>query len=164
MSLLFWFMKFECHRKLCHGVSNLHTLSVMNALHFQAFPLQLHAPGRYGSSVAPPTTTTTTWCFFGLCGIAACTPTALLVVLISLKFILQQRLGVPQGRPIDWQASPGSPSSFLVKRILRLDIPVDRYPNVSWLYGLLILFIVSIYFFMDLVWIYLGNDRLHYLL
>lgn len=31
----------------------------------------------------------------------------------------------------DWQAAPGSPSSFLVKRILRLDIPVGNYPNVS---------------------------------
>uniref|UniRef100_A0A3Q7H4W6 KHDC4/BBP-like KH-domain type I domain-containing protein n=1 Tax=Solanum lycopersicum TaxID=4081 RepID=A0A3Q7H4W6_SOLLC len=44
----------------------------------------------------------------------------------------EQRLGGPQGRPIDWQASPGSPSSFVVKRVLRLDIPVDRYPNVGF--------------------------------
>lgn len=31
----------------------------------------------------------------------------------------------------DWQAAPGSPSSYIVKRILRLDIPVGNYPNVS---------------------------------
>ena len=44
--------------------------------------------------------------------------------------ILQHMLGGPQGMTIDWKP-PGSPSSFLVKRVLRLDIPVDRYPNVS---------------------------------
>ncbi|XP_009617855.1 KH domain-containing protein At3g08620 isoform X2 [Nicotiana tabacum] len=49
----------------------------------------------------------------------------------------EQRLGVPQGRPIDWQASPGSPSSFVVKRVLRLDIPVDRYPNFNFVGRLL---------------------------
>jgi hypothetical protein len=32
---------------------------------------------------------------------------------------------------IDWQAAPASPSSHIVKKILRLDIPVDSYPNVS---------------------------------
>jgi len=32
---------------------------------------------------------------------------------------------------MDWQGAPGSPSSYTVKRILRLEIPVDNYPNVS---------------------------------
>ena len=32
---------------------------------------------------------------------------------------------------MDWQGAPGSPSSYTVKRILRLEIPVDSYPNVS---------------------------------
>lgn len=51
--------------------------------------------------------------------------------ILSIRFPLQQqRLGGPQGMTIDWKP-PGSPSSFLVKRVLRLDIPVDRYPNVS---------------------------------
>lgn len=46
-------------------------------------------------------------------------------------FSFQQRIGGgPQGMTMDWKP-PGSPSSFLVKRVLRLDIPVDRYPNVS---------------------------------
>lgn len=33
---------------------------------------------------------------------------------------------------MDWQGAPASPSSFTVKRILRLEIPVDTYPNVSF--------------------------------
>ena len=33
---------------------------------------------------------------------------------------------------MDWQSAPASPSSFTVKRILRLEIPVDTYPNVSF--------------------------------
>lgn len=45
-------------------------------------------------------------------------------------FLLKQRLSGPQGMTIDWKP-PGSPSSFLMKRVLRLDIPVDRHPNVS---------------------------------
>ncbi|XP_019250515.1 PREDICTED: KH domain-containing protein At3g08620-like isoform X2 [Nicotiana attenuata] len=49
----------------------------------------------------------------------------------------EQRLGGLQGMPIDWQAAPGSPSSFVVKRILRLDIPVERYPNFNFVGRLL---------------------------
>ncbi|KAK4370287.1 hypothetical protein RND71_009762 [Anisodus tanguticus] len=49
----------------------------------------------------------------------------------------EQRLGGPQGMPIDWQATPGSPSSFVVKRVLRLDIPVERYPNFNFVGRLL---------------------------
>lgn len=52
------------------------------------------------------------------------------LVVLSIGFPLQQRLGGPQGMTIDWKP-PGSPSSFLVKRVLRLDIPVERYPTVS---------------------------------
>ena len=33
---------------------------------------------------------------------------------------------------MDWQGAPASPSSYTVKRILRLDIPVDSFPNVSF--------------------------------
>ncbi|MCD9645853.1 KH domain-containing, RNA-binding, signal transduction-associated protein 3 [Datura stramonium] len=39
--------------------------------------------------------------------------------------------------PFDWQATPGSPSSFVVKRVLRLDIPVERYPNFNFVGRLL---------------------------
>ncbi|KAL7113783.1 hypothetical protein ABFS83_04G077900 [Erythranthe nasuta] len=49
----------------------------------------------------------------------------------------EQRLGGgPQGMTMDWKP-PGSPSSFVVKRILRLDIPVDRYPNFNFVGRLL---------------------------
>ncbi|GJR88384.1 KH domain-containing protein, partial [Tanacetum coccineum] len=33
---------------------------------------------------------------------------------------------------MDWQGAQASPSSYTVKRILRLDIPVDSFPNVSF--------------------------------
>ena len=32
---------------------------------------------------------------------------------------------------MDWQVAPGSPSAYIVKRVMRLDIPVDNYPHVS---------------------------------
>lgn len=42
-----------------------------------------------------------------------------------------QRLSGPPGMSMDWQGAPASPSSYTVKKILRLEIPVDTYPNVS---------------------------------
>lgn len=47
-----------------------------------------------------------------------------------------ERLSGPQGMTIDWKP-PGSPSSFLMKRVLRLDIPVDRHPNFNFVGRLL---------------------------
>ncbi|XP_075515247.1 KH domain-containing protein At2g38610-like isoform X1 [Primulina tabacum] len=49
----------------------------------------------------------------------------------------EQRLSRPQDMTIDWQSAPGSPSSFTVKRVLRLDIPVERYPNFNFVGRLL---------------------------
>ncbi|CAN0880043.1 KH domain-containing protein At2g38610 [Linum grandiflorum] len=43
----------------------------------------------------------------------------------------QERMSGPPGMTMDWQGAPASPSSYTVKRILRLEIPVDTYPNVS---------------------------------
>lgn len=43
----------------------------------------------------------------------------------------QPRLSGNPGMTMDWQGAPASPSSFTVKRILRLEIPVDTYPNVN---------------------------------
>ncbi|KAI8523394.1 hypothetical protein RHMOL_Rhmol13G0070000 [Rhododendron molle] len=40
-----------------------------------------------------------------------------------------------QGRTMDWQAAPGSPSTYIVKKVLRLEIPVDSYPNEETLRG-----------------------------
>jgi protein quaking len=44
----------------------------------------------------------------------------------------QERLGFPQGTSMDWQGAPPSPSSHVVKKILRLDVPVDSYPNFNF--------------------------------
>ncbi|KAK9070800.1 hypothetical protein SSX86_011202 [Deinandra increscens subsp. villosa] len=50
-----------------------------------------------------------------------------------------ERFGGPQGLPpIDhWKAAPASPSSFNTKRLLRLDIPVDSFPNFNFVGRLL---------------------------
>ncbi|KAF8364669.1 hypothetical protein HHK36_033349 [Tetracentron sinense] len=49
----------------------------------------------------------------------------------------QERLSGPQGMTMDWQGAPASPSSNVVKRILRLEIPVDSYPNFNFVGRLL---------------------------
>ncbi|XP_062168276.1 KH domain-containing protein At2g38610-like isoform X1 [Alnus glutinosa] len=49
----------------------------------------------------------------------------------------QERLSGPPGMSMDWQGAPASPSSFTVKRILRLEIPVDTYPNFNFVGRLL---------------------------
>ncbi|KAF4360536.1 hypothetical protein F8388_000835 [Cannabis sativa] len=48
-----------------------------------------------------------------------------------------QRLSGPPGMTMDWQGAPASPSSYTVKRILRLEIPVDTYPNFNFVGRLL---------------------------
>ncbi|XP_059305189.1 KH domain-containing protein At2g38610-like [Lycium ferocissimum] len=45
--------------------------------------------------------------------------------------------GGPPGMSMDWQGAPASPSSYTVKRILRLEIPVDTYPNFNFVGRLL---------------------------
>ncbi|TYK28997.1 KH domain-containing protein [Cucumis melo var. makuwa] len=47
------------------------------------------------------------------------------------------RLSGNPGMTMDWQGAPASPSSFTVKRILRLEIPVDTYPNFNFVGRLL---------------------------
>ncbi|GMH10057.1 hypothetical protein Nepgr_011898 [Nepenthes gracilis] len=49
----------------------------------------------------------------------------------------QERLSRPPGMSMDWQGAPASPSSFTVKKILRLEIPVDTYPNFNFVGRLL---------------------------
>ncbi|KAK7821295.1 kh domain-containing protein [Quercus suber] len=49
----------------------------------------------------------------------------------------QERLSGPPGMTMDWQGAPASPSSYTVKRILRLEIPVDTYPNFNFVGRLL---------------------------
>ncbi|CAN1312589.1 KH domain-containing protein At2g38610 [Linum perenne] len=47
-----------------------------------------------------------------------------------------QRFGT-EGVNMDWQAAPTSPNSYVVKKILRLDIPIDSYPNFNFVGRLL---------------------------
>ncbi|XP_022978253.1 KH domain-containing protein At2g38610-like isoform X2 [Cucurbita maxima] len=49
----------------------------------------------------------------------------------------QERLSRATGMTMDWQSAPASPSSLTVKRILRLEIPVDTYPNFNFVGRLL---------------------------
>ncbi|KAI4302625.1 hypothetical protein MLD38_038348 [Melastoma candidum] len=49
----------------------------------------------------------------------------------------EQRLGGLPGMTMDWQGAPASPRSFTVKRILRLEIPADAYPNFNFVGRLL---------------------------
>ncbi|KAI9108107.1 hypothetical protein K1719_020980 [Acacia pycnantha] len=50
----------------------------------------------------------------------------------------QERFCGPTGMTMDWQGgAPASPSSITVKRILRLEIPVDTYPNFNFVGRLL---------------------------
>ncbi|KAL1539502.1 KH domain-containing protein-like protein [Salvia divinorum] len=59
-------------------------------------------------------------------------------VLASWNGLLpQERLGGPHGMTMDWQGAPASPSSYTVKRILRLEIPVDSFPNFNFVGRLL---------------------------
>lgn len=48
-----------------------------------------------------------------------------------------ERLIGPQGMNMDWLPAPASPSSNIVKRILRLDIPADSFPNFNFVGRLL---------------------------
>ncbi|KAI4324550.1 hypothetical protein MLD38_030030 [Melastoma candidum] len=58
-------------------------------------------------------------------------------VLGGWNSLSQERLGGLHGMTMDWQGAPASPSSFTVKRILRLEIPVDAYPNFNFVGRLL---------------------------
>ncbi|XP_042066977.1 KH domain-containing protein At3g08620-like [Salvia splendens] len=57
--------------------------------------------------------------------------------LSSWNGLPQERLGGPHGMTMDWQGAPASPSSYTVKRILRLEIPVDSFPNFNFVGRLL---------------------------
>ncbi|CAA7398261.1 unnamed protein product [Spirodela intermedia] len=48
-----------------------------------------------------------------------------------------ERSSVPQGMPMDWRSAQSSPSLSIVKKILRLEIPVDKYPNFNFVGRLL---------------------------
>ncbi|XP_059640659.1 KH domain-containing protein At3g08620-like isoform X2 [Cornus florida] len=49
----------------------------------------------------------------------------------------QERLGGPPGMAMDWHGAPASPTSYTLKKILRLEIPLDNYPNFNFVGRLL---------------------------
>ncbi|KAJ0985377.1 hypothetical protein J5N97_003733 [Dioscorea zingiberensis] len=51
--------------------------------------------------------------------------------------IQPERFPFPQGVTMDWQGAPGNPGSYIVKKILRLEIPVGTYPNFNFVGRLL---------------------------
>lgn len=40
-------------------------------------------------------------------------------------------MGPFQAPPMGWHGAQGVPTTPIVKRVIRLDVPVDKYPNVS---------------------------------
>lgn len=36
----------------------------------------------------------------------------------------------PHASPIGWNGAPGGATSPVVKKVVRLDVPADKYPNV----------------------------------
>lgn len=44
---------------------------------------------------------------------------------------LHQRMAPLQSPSIGWPGVQGAPTTPIVKRVVRLDVPVDKYPNVS---------------------------------
>ncbi|KAI8557272.1 hypothetical protein RHMOL_Rhmol05G0323000 [Rhododendron molle] len=73
------------------------------------------------------------------CGGVQCITAALFLQKLrcSLKCSYVMRLSGHPGMTMDWQGAPASPSSYTVKKILRLDIPVDTYPNFNFVGRLL---------------------------
>lgn len=55
----------------------------------------------------------------------------------SCSGLYQERPDFLQGTAMDWQGAPASPSSHFVKKIVRLEIPVDNYPNFNFVGRLL---------------------------
>lgn len=41
-----------------------------------------------------------------------------------------QRMGPVQASPVGWNGAPSVPTSPTVKKVVRLDVPVDKFPNV----------------------------------
>ncbi|KAF8411942.1 hypothetical protein HHK36_004500 [Tetracentron sinense] len=50
---------------------------------------------------------------------------------------LLQRMGTFQGSSMGWHGTPGVPSSHAVKKVIRLDVPVDKFPNYNFVGRLL---------------------------
>ncbi|RRT54794.1 hypothetical protein B296_00046811, partial [Ensete ventricosum] len=64
-------------------------------------------------------------------------PQELLIFLSSSEIIPEKRLCFPQEVAMNWQGTSTCPSSCIIKKILRLEIPVDAYPNFNFIGRLL---------------------------
>jgi len=53
-----------------------------------------------------------------------------------------------QAPPMGWPGTQGVPSTPVVKRVIRLDVPVDKYPNVSQILVISLQFISGFVFQM----------------
>lgn len=40
-------------------------------------------------------------------------------------------MGQFQAPPVGWHGAQGVPTTPIVKKVIRLDVPVDKYPNVG---------------------------------
>lgn len=72
-------------------------------------------------------------------------------VLNNTKFFMQdkgnfQRMASFQAPPMGWPGTQAVPTTPVVKRVIRLDVPVDKYPNVSQNLVLSLQFISSFIF------------------
>lgn len=43
-----------------------------------------------------------------------------------------RRMASLQNPPMGWTGVPPIPVTPIVKRVVRLDVPIDKYPNVSY--------------------------------
>ncbi|XP_058097665.1 KH domain-containing protein At1g09660/At1g09670 [Magnolia sinica] len=48
-----------------------------------------------------------------------------------------QRMSILQASSVGWHGAPGVPSSPVVKKVMRLDVPVDKFPNYNFVGRLL---------------------------
>ncbi|KAG9443351.1 hypothetical protein H6P81_014691 [Aristolochia fimbriata] len=105
---------------ICSRLLNQEIIRVSNLVSNQGFEnydrLQQASPGSISSNFIPNVGGTTLGSWNGL---------------------PQERLRLAQGMTMDWQGAPASPSSYIVKKILRLEIPVDTYPNFNFVGRLL---------------------------
>ena len=47
------------------------------------------------------------------------------------------RLGISQASSMGWHGAPGVPIAPVIKKLMRLDIPIDNYPNFNFVGRLL---------------------------
>lgn len=52
------------------------------------------------------------------------------VFLLTTGNRLLQKIAPFQPSPLDWHVVPGTATTPVVKRVIRLDVPVENFPNV----------------------------------